>query len=48
MMDKEFLKNYCLAELVMMQHDLRRFPEDKENLKDVLEEIKRRADNDRS
>jgi len=39
-----FLKSCSDMQLVGLQHDLRKFPEDKPYLDQVLEELKRRAE----
>jgi hypothetical protein len=38
-----FLASLTDLELAMLQHDLRRFPEDKAHLAEVLAELQRRA-----
>ncbi len=39
-MNKEFLKTCSIPELIKLQYDLRRFPEDKQHWLDVMEELK--------
>jgi len=39
---KEYVKQLSIPELVILQYDLRKFPEDKEFLEIVLNEIKER------
>ncbi len=41
-MDKDTLKLMTTPELVIMQHELRKFPEDKEELGDVMDILKER------
>lgn len=41
---KKFIKSLSVPELVVVQNDLRKFPEDKEHLAIVMQEIKRRQE----
>ena len=45
-MNKEILKGMTDAELILMQNDLRRFPDDKDSLHDVMKELGRRETHD--
>ena len=42
-MEKAFLETLSDLELVILQKDLRTFPEDKDHLNDVINELKNRA-----
>jgi len=41
-MDKQFIEGLTITELVVLQHELKAFPEDKTDWELVMDEIKRR------